>query len=112
MTRMRLFVATCILGIVTVGGVASQEKGDKKESKARGQLPQNWAKLGLTDEQKQTVYKTQTKYREQVDELEAKIKSLKEEEKKELAKILTPEQKKRLTEILTGEKATEKSEKK
>lgn len=101
------------------GGIIGQEKGTKKEdtkkedtkkedtkkepttkTKAKGQLPQNWGQLGLTDEQKQSVYRLQGKYNEEIDVLEAKIKELKSKMSEERSKILTAEQKKRLEEIL------------
>ena len=96
------------------GGIIGQEKGTKKEdtkkedtkkepttkTKAKGQLPQNWGQLGLTDEQKQSVYRLQGKYNEEIDVLEAKIKELKSKMSEERSKILTAEQKKRLEQIL------------
>ncbi len=111
------------------GGIIGQEKGTKKEdvkkedtkkedvkkedtkkedakkepttkTKAKGQLPQNWGQLGLTDEQKQSVYRLQGKHNEEIDTLEAKIKEIKAKISEERMKILTAEQKKRLEEIL------------
>ncbi|QVL34479.1 hypothetical protein KIH39_11390 [Telmatocola sphagniphila] len=113
MIHRRLVALVCGLALLSFTGVvSSQEKEAKKDktskeetsTKARGQLPQNWAKLGLSDEQKQKVYKTQSKYRDQIDELQAKIKKIRDEEHKDLMTILTEEQKKRLIEIKTGEK--------
>ena len=81
-------------------------KGAKKDeasaTKFKGQLPQNWKKLGLTDEQVQNVYKIQSKYNEDIDKLDAKIKELKAAMDKERRGVLTAEQKKRLEEILIG----------
>ena len=101
------------------GGIIGQDKGTKKEdtkkedtkkedtkkepttkTKAKGQLPQNWGQLGLTDEQKQSVYRLQGKHAEEIDTLEAKIKEIKAKISEERMKILTAEQKKRLEEIL------------
>jgi hypothetical protein len=59
MARLRVV----ILGIAFVGlcspWVEGQDKAKEKEpsTKMRGQLPPNWGKLGLTDEQKQKVYR-------------------------------------------------------
>ena len=96
------------------GGIIGQEKGTKKEdtkkedtkkepttkTKAKGQLPQNWGQLGLTDEQKQAVYRLQGKHNEEIDALEEKIKEIKTTISEERLKILTAEQKKRLEQIL------------
>ena len=100
------------------GGITGQEKGTKKEepkkeevkketkkpsvskSKYKGQLPQNWGQLGLTDDQKQSVYRIQSTYNEQIDALEEQIKELKSKMSEERSKVLSAEQKKRLEEIL------------
>ena len=84
--------------------------GDVKgvETKAKGQLPQNWKQLGLTDKQTQDVYKVQAKYNEDIDKLEAQIKDFKAKMSKERSEILTPEQKKRLEEILKTKSGTDK----
>ena len=103
----------CLLALlgamfVLSGGLVGQEKKDdpkKKDDapvKAKGMLPANWGKLGLTDEQKQSVYKIQGKYSEEIDKLDAKIKELKGTRDKEMKGVLTADQKKRLEEILTG----------
>ena len=85
--------------------------GDKKDTKvdpkaplvkAKGQLPQNWKDLGLTEDQKQKVYTIQQKHGDEIDKLEAQIKSIKETIKKERFEVLTPEQKKKLEEIFKG----------
>ncbi len=102
-----------------VGGLVGQEAkpgdpkpkvGDTKapEPKAKGQLPQNWKQLGLTDDQVQKVYKVQAKYNDDIDKLEAQIKDLKAKMSKERSEVLTAEQKKRLEEILKGKSGADK----
>lgn len=97
--------------IVLSGGLVGQDKKKddpkkeevkKDEPKAKGVLPANWKKIGLTDEQVQNIYKVQNKYNDEIDKLEAKIKDLKTTRDKEMRAVLTPEQKKRLDDILTG----------
>ena len=117
MVRLRLIALVGALGMLAAGsGAFSQDKEVSKEKpskeddaavKARGQLPANWSKLGLTDEQKQKTYKIRAKYKDQTEELAAKIRAIKAEETKELQTVLTPEQKKHLIEIKTGEKAVD-----
>jgi hypothetical protein len=99
-----LFVAVVLLA---GGGLYGD---DKKDDKVKGTLPPNWGKLGLTDVQKQQVYKTQKEHRDKIADLESQIKKLKEGEKEELLKVLTPEQKARLKEIINS-KAGDKTEK-
>jgi Spy/CpxP family protein refolding chaperone len=95
---------------------ADPKKDDAKKEEpkvVKGQLPQNWKMLGLTDKQVQEIYKLQGKYNDEIDTLEAKIKELKEKMSKERLEVLTAEQKKRLEEILkdkagTGDKSKDK----
>lgn len=77
-------------------------KKDEPQAKAKGQLPQNWGKIGLTDDQKQQIYKIQGKHAGEIDKLEAKIKEIKGTRDKEMKAVLTADQKKKLEEILTG----------
>jgi Spy/CpxP family protein refolding chaperone len=93
--------------LVASGGITAQDakkevKKDDPVPKAKGFLPQNFGKLGLTDTQKQDVYNIQAKYNTKIDEYEAKIRELKTARDKEVKAVLTPEQKKRLEEILLG----------
>jgi Spy/CpxP family protein refolding chaperone len=106
---LRVCVCTLMLacGLFLVsGGLVGQEKkkDDKKDPpvKAKGMLPQYWGKLGLSDEQKQNIYKIQGKYNEEIDKLEAKIKDLKATRDKEARAVLTADQRKKLEEILLG----------
>jgi Spy/CpxP family protein refolding chaperone len=92
--------------LVMGGGIVAQDKKDGKKDdagpKAKGFLPMNWGKIGLTDNQKQEIYTIQGKYNAEIDKLEAKIRELKGARDKEMKAVLTPEQKKRLEEILLG----------
>lgn len=77
-------------------------KKDEPPVKAKGFLPQNWGKIGLTEDQKQDVYKIQSKHNSEIDKLEAKIKEIKGSRDKEMKAVLNADQKKKLDEILTG----------
>lgn len=111
---LRLPVLALLGGLVVLsGGVVGQDakkddtKAVKKEkdassTKVKGVLPMNWGKIGLSDSQKQDVYKVQSKYNGEIDKLELQIKDLKSARDKEMKAILTAEQKKRLEEILSG----------
>lgn len=104
MSRLRVLVGVLVIVLVASGGLLGQDKKDAKDTpaKAKGQLPQNWGKLGLTDKQKQQVYKTQEEYRDRIEKLRVEIKKLQDQEKTEMFKVLTEEQKTRLKEILAG----------
>jgi hypothetical protein len=70
-----------------------------KEPAAKGTLPANWKKLGLTDDQVKKVYRIQTDYRGKIDELQEKINALKKQERTDMEKVLTDAQKARLKEL-------------
>jgi hypothetical protein len=114
MFRASLFALLAGL-IVLSGGLIGQEKKTKEEPKqdakkdeppmkAKGVLPPNWKKVGLTDPQVQEIYKVQNKYDAEIDKLQAKIEELKANRTKDMRAVLTADQKKKLDEILSGEK--------
>jgi hypothetical protein len=107
--RFVLFVIGLFaLGGGTVGQEKKKDEAKEPAAKAKGQLPQNWAKLGLTDAQKQKVYQIQAKYKEQIESLEYQLREVKEKQRKEQLNVLTEEQKKRLEEILKEKAGTKK----
>lgn len=106
-------VVALLLGTAAFAQKPADPPKKEDPKKVTGQLPTYWKMLGLTDEQVQKVYKVQAKYNTEIDDLEAKIKGLKEKMSKERLEVLTAEQKKRLEEILkekagTGDKPKEK----
>jgi hypothetical protein len=95
--------------VVLSGGLVGQEtkkddskKKDDPPAKVKGMLPQYWGRLGLSDEQKQSIYKIQNKHDAEIDKLEAKIKELKDVRLREMRAVLSADQKKKLEEILLG----------
>ncbi len=103
-----------LLGMVMLAGlvtpiVIAQDKGkDTPSAKFRGQLPPNWGKLALSEEQKQKIYEIQSKVRVKVDELKAQIKDLQNQERKDMEKVLTDAQRAMLREIIAGKAPSEK----
>lgn len=113
LTTFLLGVGFLILNANTIGqdkGPKKEEakKADVREAKSRGQLPQHWKQIGLTDEQKQKVYKLQGKYGEEIDVLENQIKELKTKLGEERMKVLTADQKKRLEDVIKAKAGTDK----
>jgi peptidoglycan hydrolase CwlO-like protein len=107
MKRLILLLVTMVFAM-TLGSVWSADNpkkaaDDKKEPAAKGTLPANWKKLGLTDDQVKKVYKAQSDYRNKIAVLEEQIKELKSKEKSEMEALLTDAQKARLREIKTGD---------
>lgn len=100
---LRLRLGLIVVGVLVM--IGSWSVGDDKDTptKARGILPMNWKKLGLAEDQVQSIYKVQASYKAKIDELAARIAALKKEERAEMEKLLTPAQKERLKEIAIGE---------
>ena len=105
---MKKFACGLVALVLAVGCGGEAKKDDKKPedttTKARGQLPAHFKKLGLRDDQIQKVYRVRAEYKTKTEELKKQIDRLKTEEKDALEKILTPEQLKRLKELRTGDK--------
>lgn len=96
----------CLLALlgamfVLSGGLVGQEKKDDPK-KAKGMLPPNWTKLGLSDDQKQQVYKVQAKYAIDIKKLKDQIEDLESAKLKDMRAVLTADQKKKLEEIVLG----------
>jgi Spy/CpxP family protein refolding chaperone len=99
-TRTVSFVFSAV-AVLASGWALAQEARKDPPPRARGVLPQNWNRLGLTEEQKQKVYTIQAEYRSKIEALEAQIKELRGRERSELEKVLTEEQRKALAKIIT-----------
>ncbi|MCS7016684.1 MAG: hypothetical protein RMJ19_08970 [Gemmatales bacterium] len=87
MSKLR-WVLVAAIGIVclVLGAGVAQEK-------PMGRLPPGFGKLGLSDEQKQKIYKIQADYEAKIQALRAQIKKLEEEERVQVFNVLTPQQK-------------------
>ena len=114
MTRLRLLALLLGISLLSGGALLSQDKKDPPKgpnnppAKLKGQLPQGWGKIGLSDMQKQRIYAIQREYKGEIDKLETKIKELRAEQRRKMADVLTADQKKKLTEGLTDTPATGK----
>jgi hypothetical protein len=103
MLRPRALLGMLAIALLMGGWLHGEDTKDgKDDKKIKGTLPANWGKLGLTDKQKQDVYKAQSEYKDKIADLEKQIKELKEAEKSAMEKVLTDEQKKRLKEIVNA----------
>jgi hypothetical protein len=91
--------AFLVVAIALVGGACLHGQDKKDDTKVKGVLPAGWGKLGLTDDQKQKVYKVQKEYNDKIGPLQKQIDDLKAQEKGEMVKVLTDAQKTRLKEL-------------
>jgi len=110
--------ACTLIGVVAVAFAASgllfgDDKDAKKDLKVvkQGNLPANYSKLGLTDEQKKKLRDVQGEYGPRIQELQDQIRELRKKERIAMEDVLTDTQKARLRELLL-EKAPPDREKK
>jgi len=103
------------LSLALIGVAYSQDKkpddkktDDKPPVVAKDKLPQYYKRLGLREEQQQRIFKIRADAKAKVDDLDAKLKKVRADEKQQLEKVLTPEQLKLLRELRSGEKASDK----
>lgn len=105
--RARVFGVAAVLLLMSFLTLSAQ---DKNSSRGR-QLPANWAKLGLSAEQKSKVYEVQEKYKSQIEALQKQINDLRKKERSDMEGVLTDGQKTRLREILLEKAPGSKPEK-
>ncbi len=91
----------------------AEKAGDAKSAKKASsgdRLPANYAKIGLSEDQKKKIYEVQNKFEAQIDSLEKQIADLKAKQKAEVEGVLTPEQHKALQAAIedSKKKAAEK----
>jgi hypothetical protein len=106
MRSYNLVFATLMGVLLLFGGVLlAQEakKGQeakKAQEKVSGRLPPGYGKLGLSDEQRQRIYKVQAAYDAKIEDLEEQLKRLQAEKRKAIDGVLTADQQKMLRKIL------------
>jgi Spy/CpxP family protein refolding chaperone len=103
----RLRVGLTLLSVALLGGLllGQDKKTTDKDPPPRGQLPPNFKKLGLTDEQTQAVRRIRGEYRARIERLRKEIADLQKEERMKYEQVLTPEQRARLRDLRAGEPA-------
>lgn len=76
-----------------------EKKGAKKEAKSDNQLPANYGKIGLTDEQRKKIYAIQDAHEKELKELQKKLADLRAKMQGECEAVLTTKQRELLGEI-------------
>ncbi len=99
----------CSLFVVLMAGsllVAQDKKPDAKapSKKVVNRLPNNFGKLGLTDEQKAKILEIQAANDPKIAELNAQLKALKDKETADVEAVLTADQQKQLADIKAAAK--------
>ena len=106
MNLYRLSALTVMIASVGLGAILAQDTG-----KAKGRLPANYGKIGLTDEQKQSIYDIMAKYKKESDDLDKKVKDLNAKRKGEIDMVLNDDQKKALKKLSEGNKKSDETKK-
>jgi hypothetical protein len=102
--RRLWFVAPMIVaGMCCCGFLMGDDKKPAKEPiYITKQLPANYSKLGLSQKQKNDIYKIRGKCRAEIQELTQKIQELRDQEKADCENVLTAEQLARYRQIVLG----------
>lgn len=106
MNLYRISALAVLVASVGLGAIVAQDSG-----KAKGRLPANYGKIGLTDEQKQSIYDIMAKYKKESDDLDKKVKDLNAKRKGEIDKVLNEDQKKALKKLNEGAKKSDEPKK-
>ena len=106
MNIYRISALTVMVASVGLGAILAQDTG-----KAKGRLPANYGKIGLTDEQKQSIYDIMAKYKKESDDLDKKVKDLNAKRKGEIDMVLNDDQKKALKKLTEGNKKSDETKK-
>lgn len=84
------------VALLSAAAVTGQDKKAKNK-----QLPQNYGKLGLSDEQKKKIYAIQDEYGDKINDLTKQLEALRKKQREEMAAVLTDEQRQELKKILS-----------
>ena len=103
MLRLRLVIPLLVVATFGSGFLMGEDKKtDKEPLIVRARLPTYYSKLGLSQKQRNTIYKVHGRYTAEIQELYDKIKELRDKDREDCEKVLTAEQKARLRQILLG----------
>lgn len=78
------------IALLIIAGYSWQQSNAQQVKKYTGRLPNNWGKLGLSVQQKQAIYKIQFDHGKKIEDLEAQIAKLEQDERQAMVNVLTP----------------------
>ena len=94
---------TLLLSTPTDSGPATKPTGKTAPPDVTHRVPSGYSKLGLTDQQKEKLYKIQAEYYPKIQALEKQVDALREKREKEFESVLTAPQKRLLAEAAAEE---------
>lgn len=103
-----------VLCSLIVGGLLAQDAANsagaaaKAQKAAAGRLPNHYARLELSDKQREQVYAIQARYKTLIEELESQLELQRGKRDAEIEGVLTAEQRRKLQSLV--EEARKKSE--
>ena len=108
-----------LIGVVVIvfaaSGILFGDDQDTKKDAAKGlkagALPQNYSKLGLSDDQKKKIREVRAEYGAKIQELDDQIKELRKKEKVAMEDVLTDAQRARLRELVLEKAPSERDKK-
>lgn len=95
----------------TDSGSTAKPTGKTAPPDVTHRVPPGYAKLGLTDQQKEKLYKIQAEYYPKIHDLEKKVDDLRARREKEFESVLTAPQKRLLAEAEQQKKAAAEAKK-
>jgi len=95
----------------TDSGTTTKPTGKTAPPDVTHRVPSGYAKLGLTDQQKEKLYKIQAEYSTKIQNLEKQVSDLRDRRDKEFESVLTASQKRLLAEAAQQKKAAAEAKK-
>jgi hypothetical protein len=110
MSRSFALIGVVVVAFAASGVLFGDDKDAKSDAKVvkQGGLPANYAKLGLSDDQKKKVRDIRSEYSAKIADLEEQIKGLRKKERLAMEDVLTDTQKARLRELVLEKAPAEK----
>ena len=100
MFRTVICTALGLALLVTLAGPTALIGQEKATKKTKGRLPPYYAQV-VTEKQRAEIYTIQKKYNDQLDALEAQLKSVQEQRDTEIESLLSADQKEKLNKLRT-----------
>lgn len=95
----------------TDSSTAAKPTGKTAPPDVTHRVPSGYSKLGLTDQQKEKLYKIQAEYSSKIQSLEKQVDDVRDKREKEFESVLTAPQKRLLAEAEQKKKATAQAKK-
>ena len=103
--RLNGKTAVVLVAIACCAASAGWPSRAGDQEKTRRRLPDHFAKLGLTDEQRATIYAVQDRYGARIERLERELAELKARRTSDIRRVLRHDQRKKLDRLEAEDQA-------